>query len=60
MPSATVSLVRGKAGLDQFTDACVNDAAVSAMRRQVEVGANAGLSTIAAEMEFVTKGGSIA
>ncbi len=51
------ALVLGKAGLDQFTDACVNDPAVSAMRRRIEVAEAAGLSTIAAEMDFVTTDG---
>ena len=55
--SVAAALVRGKAGLDQFTDACVNDPAVAAMRRKVEVAANPGLSTIAAEMDFVTADG---
>src|SRR6478735_3050854 len=51
------ALVLGKAGLDQFTDACVNDPAVSAMRRRIEVASAPGLSTIAAEMDFVTSDG---
>jgi 2-methylcitrate dehydratase PrpD len=55
--AVAAALVRGKAGLEQFTDACVNDPAVSAMRRKVEVAANPGLSTIAAEMELVTSDG---
>jgi len=55
--AVAAALVRGRAGLEQFTDACVNDHAVSAMRRKVEVAANPGLSTIAAEMDFVTADG---
>jgi 2-methylcitrate dehydratase PrpD len=55
--AVAAALVRGKAGLDQFTDACVNDPAVSAMRRKIEVAAKPSLSTIAAEMEFVTADG---
>ena len=55
--AVAAALVTGKAGLDQFTDACVNNPAVSAMRRKVEVAANEGLSTIAAEMDFVTADG---
>ena len=55
--AVAVALVVGKAGLDQFTDACVNDPAVSAMRRKIEVAAAPGLSTIAAEMDFVTADG---
>ena len=55
--AVAAALVQGKAGLEQFTDACVNDPAVSAMRRKIEVAANPGLSTIAAEMDFVTADG---
>jgi 2-methylcitrate dehydratase PrpD len=55
--AVAAALVRGKAGLDQFTDACVNDPAVSAMRRKIEVAAAPGLSTIAAEMDFVASDG---
>jgi 2-methylcitrate dehydratase PrpD len=55
--AVAAALVLGKAGLDQFTDACVADPAVSAMRRKVEVAAKDGLSTIAAEMDFVTADG---
>jgi 2-methylcitrate dehydratase PrpD len=56
--AVAAALVRGKAGLDQFTDACVNDPAVSAMRRRIEVASVADLSTIAAEMDLVTADGS--
>jgi 2-methylcitrate dehydratase PrpD len=55
--AVAAALVRGKAGLDQFTDACVNDPAVSAMRRRIAVAEAAGLSTIAAEMDVVTSDG---
>src|SRR5205085_4256496 len=55
--AVAAALVRGKAGLEQFTDACVADPAVSAMRRKVEVAADSRLSTIAAEMDFVTSDG---
>jgi len=55
--AVAAALVLGKAGLGQFTDACVADPAVSAMRRKVEVAAKEGLSTIAAEMDFVTADG---
>jgi 2-methylcitrate dehydratase PrpD len=55
--AVAAALVRGRAGLDEFTDACVGDPGVSAMRRKVEVAAKPGLSTIAAEMDFVTADG---
>jgi len=55
--AVAAALVRGRAGLAEFTDACVADPAVSALRRKVEVAAAAHLSTIAAEMDIVTADG---
>ena len=55
--AVAAALVQGKAGLAQFTDACVADPAVSEMRRRIEVAADQNLSTIAAEMDVVTKDG---
>lgn len=55
--AVAVALVQGKAGLDQFTDACVNDPAVIAMRRKIEVASDPALSTIAAEMDVFTTDG---
>lgn len=55
--AVAAALVQGKAGLDQFTDACVNDPAVIAMRRKIEVASDPALSTIAAEMDFFTADG---
>jgi 2-methylcitrate dehydratase PrpD len=55
--AVAAALVTGKAGLAQFTDACVNDPAVAAMRRKVEVAAKDGVSTIAAEIDFITVDG---
>jgi 2-methylcitrate dehydratase PrpD len=55
--AVAAALVRGRAGLAEFTDAAVADPAVSAMRRKVEVAAKDGLSTIAAEMDIVTADG---
>ena len=56
MPSAA-ALVLGKAGLEQFTDACVNDPAVKAMRRKIEVAGDPAISTIAIEVDFFTADG---
>jgi 2-methylcitrate dehydratase PrpD len=56
--AVAAALVRGRAGLDQFTDAAVNDPAVSALRHRIEVAANPALSTIAAEMDVVTADGT--
>lgn len=55
--AVAAALVQGKAGLDQFTDTCVNDPAVIAMRRKIEVASDPALSTIAAEMDFFTTDG---
>lgn len=55
--AVAAALVQGKAGLDQFTDACVADPAVLEMRRRIEVAADPGLSTIAAELDVRTKDG---
>jgi 2-methylcitrate dehydratase PrpD len=55
--AVAAALVLGKAGLDQFTDACVNDAAVKEMRRKVDVASNPAISTIAVEMDLWTKDG---
>jgi 2-methylcitrate dehydratase PrpD len=55
--AVAVALVLGKAGLDQFTDACVDDPVVKEMRRKVEVASDPAISTIAVEMDFWTKDG---
>ena len=55
--AVAAALVQGKAGLDQFTDACVNDPAVVKMRHRIEVAADPAISTIAAKMDFWTADG---
>jgi 2-methylcitrate dehydratase PrpD len=55
--AVATALVHGKAGLDQFTDACVADPVVLEMRRRIDVAADSGLSTIAAEMDVRTTNG---
>ena len=55
--AVAAALVQGKAGLDQFTDACVDDPAVADLRRRIEVASDPAISTIAAEMEFWTTDG---
>jgi len=57
--AVAAALVLGKAGLDQFTDACVNDPKVGAMRRRIAVATDPAISTIAAEMEFTTADGKV-
>lgn len=55
--AVAAALVTGKAGLDQFTDACVNDPAVVKMRGRIEVASDPAISTIAVEMDFFTADG---
>jgi 2-methylcitrate dehydratase PrpD len=55
--AVAAALVLGKAGLDQFTDACVNDLTVKAMRRKIEVTSDPAISTIAVEVDFFTADG---
>ncbi len=57
--AVAAALVLGKAGLEQFTDACVNDPKVSAMRKRISVTSDPNISTIAAEMEFTTGDGKV-
>ncbi|MCX7362643.1 MAG: MmgE/PrpD family protein, partial [Alphaproteobacteria bacterium] len=56
--AVAAALVLGKAGLDQFTDACVNDPTVAALRQKFEVASDPAISTIAAEMDIWTVGGA--
>jgi 2-methylcitrate dehydratase PrpD len=51
------ALVTGKAGLDQFTDACVRDPRVLMLRSKVEVLRDNDLSTIAAAVDITTADG---
>jgi 2-methylcitrate dehydratase PrpD len=55
--AVAAALVTGKAGLDQFSDACVDDPAVREMRRRVEVAGDPAISTIAVEVDFWTDDG---
>ena len=55
--AVAAALVTGKAGLDQFTDACVRDPKVQAMRSKVEVLRDESFSTIAAAVEITTADG---
>jgi 2-methylcitrate dehydratase PrpD len=56
--AVAAALVFGQAGIDQFTDACVNDPRVEALRRKVEVVRDPSFSTIAAAVE-ITAGGKV-
>jgi 2-methylcitrate dehydratase PrpD len=55
--AVAAALVTGKAGLDQFTDACTRDPKVLALRSKVEVVRDSAFSTIAAAVEITTADG---
>jgi 2-methylcitrate dehydratase PrpD len=51
------ALVTGKAGVAQFTDACVNDPAVAALRGKVEVRRDDKFSTVSSAVTITTADG---
>lgn len=55
--AVAAALATGKAGLDQFSDACVRDGEVLALRRRIEVVRDDAFSTIAAAVEITTADG---
>ncbi len=55
--AVAAALLVGRAGLDQFTDECVRDPAVVALRRKIEVVRAPELATVAAEVELYTNDG---
>jgi 2-methylcitrate dehydratase PrpD len=55
--AVAAALVTGKAGLDQFTDASVNNPEVLALRGKVEVVRDASFPTVAAAVEITTADG---
>jgi len=57
--AVAVAIVFGKAGLDQFTDACVGDPNVLKLRDKVEVLHAESFSTIAAAVEITTADGKV-
>jgi 2-methylcitrate dehydratase PrpD len=57
--AVAAALVTGKGGLDQFTDACVRDPGVLALRSKIEVTRDSALSTIAAAVDITTADGKI-
>lgn len=56
--AVAAALVTGRAGLDQFTDVCVQDPRVIALRGNVWVERDASLSTVAAAVEITTVDGN--
>ncbi len=57
--AVAAALVTGKAGTGQFTDACVNDPRVQALRGKVEVARDESFSTVAAAVEITTTDGKV-
>jgi 2-methylcitrate dehydratase PrpD len=57
--AVAAALVTGNAGLDQFTDACVRDAKVLALRGKVEVERDDAFPTIAAAVEIIIADGTV-
>src|ERR1700736_1642579 len=55
--AVAASLVTGKAGLDQFTDACARDPNVLALRAKVEVERDSSFPTISADVDITTADG---
>jgi 2-methylcitrate dehydratase PrpD len=56
--AVAAALVTGQAGVAQFTDACVNDPAVRALRGKVSVVRDESFATIAAAVEITTADGA--
>jgi len=57
--AVAAALVHGAAGLDQFTDACVGDPRVKALRGKVEVLRDESFSTIAAAVDVTVADGVV-
>jgi 2-methylcitrate dehydratase PrpD len=57
--AVAAALVTGKAGVEQFTDACVHDPRVRALRGKVEVARDESFATVAAAVEITTADGKI-
>jgi len=57
--AVAAALAHGAAGLDQFTDACVGDPRVKALRGKVEVLRDESFSTIAAAVDITTADGAV-
>ena len=55
--AVAAALVTGKAGVEQFTDACVNDAKVLALRGKVSVVRDERFQTTSAAVEITTADG---
>lgn len=57
--AVAVALLTGRAGIAQFTDACVRDPEVLALRSKVELVRDPAFATIAAEVDITTGDGKV-
>ncbi|KQY99458.1 hypothetical protein ASD45_00560 [Pseudolabrys sp. Root1462] len=57
--AVAAALMRGKAGPDEFSDECVADPKVAALRAKVEVVRDSSFSTIAAAVDIATADGQV-
>ena len=57
--AVAAALLTGKAGLEQFTDACVQDAQVQTLRRMVSVTGDANITTTAAAVAITSADGAV-
>jgi 2-methylcitrate dehydratase PrpD len=57
--AVAAAIVAGRAGVEQFSDACVNDPAVAALRAKVEVKRDASVATTAAAVKIATADGKV-
>jgi 2-methylcitrate dehydratase PrpD len=55
--AVAAALIHGKAGLEQFTDACVRDPQVLALREKIEVLRDPSFATVAAAVDLWTADG---
>jgi len=57
--AVAAALIKGQAGLDEFTDACVQDPEVVKLRSKIEVLRDERFSTVAAAVDITTTDGQI-
>jgi 2-methylcitrate dehydratase PrpD len=57
--AVAAAIVTGRAGVEQFSDACVNDPAVAALRAKVEVKRDSNVATTAAAVKITTVDGKV-
>jgi 2-methylcitrate dehydratase PrpD len=55
--AVAAAIVTGKAGVEQFSAACVNDPAVVALRSKIEVTRDETIGTVAAAVKIITADG---